>query len=647
MKYSTIFAFGLLFTISFSSKADEGREYTFTYDYEGATHNLFGIQRNVQLDAAMLLNDPSLIGSQVIGISVDIPSKEGCSCDPVASAWLTQKLQVDGEYNSPDIQEMKGEIKNYGTETEPNLRLDITFTEPYTVTEEGVYVGYSVNVTSCNVPGSGWTAKYPIVTVCDIVKPQSFMFHCTKGNSTLPQKYPEWTDLGESMKQALAMRVLMKGATMEYGAELKPHHPLYVAPESEGYVYTDLNNLGSSPISSIEYTYSIYDEKELYKTVTQDLILPEPILGQLGSYTTLDLPFESPDRIGEYEVELRIEKINGHSNGYLGSSAFTMEVVPFVPVNRPLIEDYTGMWCGNCPGVYVTLRQMLDKYGDNFLSLSYHTEDRLQGVATDQMPSPSYGLPRVYIGNRSDLVNNDNIESIWLSQRRQLAPADVNIQLMWEDETHTSLRAESSVKFVFDEEDADYMISYALVEDDMTDPNWNQTNYYTNEHFEGPYWDLFCGQPHTVSGIVYNDVVLYYPNTKGIEHSIPSTIEALKEYTYNSSLPISEAICRNANMKNFNKSILKNKDKLRVVAVLIDGKTGYVVNAASSGYSKDAPLYIDPSGIDLPEESETMVKSIEYYSIDGILLNEKPEHGIFICISRMTDGSVKIAKNSL
>lgn len=639
----TLCTLGLFLSVSQYAVA-EGREYVFTYDYNGATHDIFGVQRNVQLDAAMLLQDPSLIGSEVIGISVEIPTKEGCSCDPVASAWLTKKLQVDGEYNLPDIQQVNGEIRNYGTEESPELRLDLTFPEPYTVTEEGVYVGYSVTVTSCNVPGSGWTAKYPIVTVCDVVKPQSFMFHCTKGSSTLPQKYPEWTDLGETMQQALAMKVLMKGQTLECGAELVPQHTLYVAADSEGAVYCDLNNLGTTPINSIDYSYTVSDSNGIIESVSKELKLDESVIGQLGAYTTLDIPFISPDQTGNYQVELRVERINGVTNEYLGSSKFNMVVVPFLPVNRPLVEDYTGMWCGNCPGVYVTIHQMMDKYGEDFLSLSYHTEDNLQGVATDKMPSSSYGLPKVYIGNRSTPVKNDNIESIWRRQQRELAPADIEVQLKWADEARTTLRAESSIKFVYDEEDADYMISYALVEDDMSDPSWKQTNYYTNEHYEGPYWDLFCGQPRSVEGLIYDDVVLYYPDTKGIPQSLPSSIVGSKEYKHDVTLSLDEAICRNKNMRNYGESILKDSNQLRVVAVLLDGKTGNVVNAASTGYSKDAPLYIDPTGGVGTVSSDSSIISTTYYSIDGTCLNSIPEKGTFISISLMSDGTVKTSK---
>lgn len=71
---------------------------------------------------------------------------------------------MEGEFNVPDIMEVNGTITNYGTEASPEMRLDVTFPEPYLLTEEGVYVGYSVNVTDCNVPGTGWTSK---ISYCD------------------------------------------------------------------------------------------------------------------------------------------------------------------------------------------------------------------------------------------------------------------------------------------------------------------------------------------------------------------------------------------------------------------------------------------------------------------------------------------------
>ncbi len=637
------FAIGMAMPLKASATGDE---FVFTYDYDGAEHNLFGVQRNVQIDVAMLLQEPALVGSEVLGISVDIPVKEGCACDPVASAWLTTILQVDGEFNHPDLQKVCGEIKNYGTESEPCLRLDLTFSEPYELTDKGVYVGYSLTVTNCNVPGSGWTAKYPVVTVCDIDKPQSFMIHCTKGSSTLPQKYPEWTDIGETLHQALAMRVIMRGKVPDMAASLEPVQKLYVAPATTGMVYADLNNYGTAAISSIEYSYTIESEGESSRTLTKRIEIDPPVKGQFGAYTTIDIPFEAPDASGEYSIEICLEKINGVRNGYSGTSVLNMEVVPFLPVHRPLIEDYTGLWCRYCPAVYVALRQMHDRYGDVFLPLTYHVDDAMQGVKVDDMPSSSYGMPKVYMENRSESIDYDNLEYLWQRKRRELAPADMDVKLYWNDENHTALRAEATVKFVYDDTDANYMIAYAMVEDGMSDPTWRQTNDYTNADFEGPYWDLFCGKEYRVSGLVFDDVVVNFPSASGIAGSLPSVISGGAEYKHSGILNLNEAVCQYSAGVNYGNSLIKDPDKLRIVALLIDGNTGNVCNAASSGYSGEATLFTGNSGAQSPsaggDDAEILFR--EYFTLDGIPQSHASEKGITIVVTHMSDGTTRTEK---
>lgn len=643
---SGLFALSLAMIAPMKIQAQEGGEFIFTYAYEGAELDLFGVQRNVGIDAAMLLQDPSLVGAEVVGVSVDIPTKEGCSCDPIASAWLTKKLQTEGEYNLPDTQQVNGEIKNYGSEENPELRLDLTFPVPYTLTEDGIYVGYSVTVTSCNVPGSGWTAKYPIYTVNNVEKPQGMMIHTTATGSQLPQKYPDWVDLGIDRKQALAMRVILRGKTMSDAASLDPKQTIYVEPSSSGLVYTDLNNYGDSPISSIEYTYTIKDGEETVSSATKELTLDESVPGNPGAYTTLDLSFDSPETEGEYSVELRVDKVNGEENEFEGTTSFNMVVVPFLPKNRPLVEDCTGFWCGYCPYVWVTTHQMMDKYGEDFLSLSYHTADRIQGVEDDAMPIDTYGPPRVYLNDRHESIKKENTESLWLLKRRELAPADIDLNIYWTDDSQTALRAESNLKFVYDDPEADYMLTYALVEDGMSSPSWSQANYYYEDNFTGPYWDFFCGKEYHVTGIVYDDVVVSFPNTKGIPSSVPSEIIGGESYKHVSTLELKDAVSRYSSSSNYNQSIILDKDKLRVVALLIDAKTGNVCNAASSGYSKDAKVYVDNSAIESVESNgtESEVLSIEYFSLDGVRLEAAPSSGAAIAVKHMTDGSLKTEK---
>lgn len=636
--YTSAFAaIASLFLVPSSAFASS-EDFVFTYDYEGAYHDIFGVQRNVQIDAAMLLKQPSLVGFEILGISVDVPSKTGCECAPVASAWLTGELKTDGEFNLPDIQQANGTIKNYGTENEPQLRLDITFPEPYTLTDEGVYVGYSLTVTNCNVPGTGWIAKYPIVTVCEIDKPQSFMVHTTKGESTLPQKYPEWTDVGKDLHQALAMKVIMRGELKDNAASLEPLQTLYVAPGTTGHVFTNLNNYGKNAISSIEYSYTFESEGQQPHTVTESLTLEKPVNSQIGAYSTLDLPFKAPETTGEYSVTVRVEKVNGVTNGYDGESVLEMDVVPFLPVHRPLVEDYTGFWCRYCPAVYVAIKQMYDKYGHDFIPITYHAEDALQSLTVEEMPSSSYGLPKVYMGDRAEYIEYENLDYLWSRQCRELAPADIEVELFWENAAHTAIRAESKIKFLYDHPDADYMVAYALVEDGMSDASWRQTNDFSDADYKGPYWDLFCGKGTKVSGLVYDDVVLKFPSATGIKESLPSSIVASEEYRHSSVLTLDDIVCQYKAGSNYGKKIIKNPDMLRVVAVLIDGTTGNVCNAATTGYSKDAAL----SGIESPELefSDAEVVSTEYYTIDGIRHDSMPEKGVVIVARHLSDGSV-------
>lgn len=632
--FAGLFAAGVAVIAPMTATAED---FTFTYNYEGAELSGFGTQRNVPTDAAMLLKNPSLVGSKIVGISVDIPYIKDCTVDPTGYGFLTTELKLKGDDNDPDIIETAGQVTNVGTEEEPQMRLDVTFAEPYTLTEEGVYVGYTLFVTNCKTV-SGWTSKYPLLLVDNIDQPQAFMIHQRQGSSTLPSKYPEWTDLGAEKHQALAMRVILSGEQHDTAAFPEFQQGLYAAPGTTGNVFTLLTNGGTEPVELIEYTYIAGD-----RVVTNEYVVDPPLAGQTGATTLIDLPFEVPAEEGVYNYDVRITKVNGVENSHTGSTPLTVEVVPFLPVNRPIIDDYTAFWCQFCPSVYVAVRQLQDKYGEfEALAVSYHVTDDLWTVDLAKFPNADYGTPSAFINrNQADI---DNLEYDWLRARRQLAPADLDVKLYWADNSHKSVIAQSNLKFVYDDPEADYNMVYVMVEDDMRDPSWAQRNAYTKDNFDGKYWDLFCGKPLVVTGIVYNDVALYLPETNGIAGSVPANIVSGEDYSYNYEMSLSKAICLNSQSTNgmYGKNVIKNSDKIRVVALLLDNKTGKVCNAATTGYTADAPVY-GTVGVDELGEGVTVLTT-EYYSLDGLRLSEKPEAGVCIVVEGLSDGTVRTAK---
>lgn len=152
-----------------------------------------------------------------------------------------------------------------------------------------------------------------------------------------------------------------------------------------------------------------------------------------------------------------------------------------------------------------------------------------------------------------------------------------------------------------------------------------------------------------VNGIVYDDVAVNFPSTKGIEGSLPSAITGSTEYRHSSVLYLADAVCQYVGSRKYGQNIIKDPDKLRVMAILIDGNTGNVCNAATSGYSKDAALYDGLSGIESPESEipETEVVSVEYFTIDGIRIESMPDRGVIIVVKHHSDGSVSTEKRIL
>ena len=86
-------------------------------------------------DVAMLLNDPSLVGMRITGINVPLNTAATVTD---CKAWLTKQLTLESGNNAPDITSIDF--------TPEGKWVEVTFAEPYTITEEGVYAGYSLTV---------------------------------------------------------------------------------------------------------------------------------------------------------------------------------------------------------------------------------------------------------------------------------------------------------------------------------------------------------------------------------------------------------------------------------------------------------------------------------------------------------------------
>ena len=92
-------------------------------------------------DVAIYINNGAVVGKQITGLEVAVPSDLEVTG---ATGWLASRLDTKVEkgirYNDADICEYDATIAD-GV-------LSLTFAEPYTIPAEGVYVGYTLSIST-------------------------------------------------------------------------------------------------------------------------------------------------------------------------------------------------------------------------------------------------------------------------------------------------------------------------------------------------------------------------------------------------------------------------------------------------------------------------------------------------------------------
>ena len=303
------------------------------------------------------------------------------------------------------------------------------------------------------------------------------------------------------------------------------------------------------------------------------------------------------------------------------------------PVYRPLVEEYTGLWCGSCPSGYVALEEAFDEYGRDFVAIAYHINDAIQTHA--QYPPAPNGLPAAMV-NRKTVTSMHSIGQVWAETREDGTDADVALEVGWTSEAQTSVRAKGSVTFMTDHKAADYRFAFVLVADGLTNRAWGQANYYSGTLAGGKYWPIFTKGGGMVYGLKFNNVPMIAKNPLGIEKSLPTTIEAGTTYEYDYEFNLADA-----KTWNTGSAIIQDKGMLRVIMFIYDGKTRQPLNSISSGYMSEAGLL---SGVETVEAvGETVSRRL--YDLQGRSLTSEPAAGTpYILCETDSEGRVRTSK---
>lgn len=472
---------------------------------------------------------------------------------------------------------------------------------------EGLFVGYNYKQKSNNYPiGVSSKVEGPFYIYANIP--------ASKGGNG-----EDWYQIN-SGGYGLSIQLIVEGDFAPNAVRPLDFGEFTVVKGKSKNVAVSLWNIGSK-LTSIDYTIALDGKAgaEQHLDFGKDF--------GLGGTHSVEIPFAAASELGASTVTLTITKVNGAENACaIKTATGTLYTVEKEFVKRSVVEQFTGTGCGNCPSGHVAMHNMHNLYGDQFIGIALH-----QFNASDPMYNASYdlgftGAPQCMVNRSSGvLAPYEQMPEVLKASLDEIALTDVTVTGTFAEED-TKVNATASVESLVA---GDYNIAFMLTADGLTGTtkSWKQSNYFCkgggryNSQASMPddlkfLWDMGSSYVET-----YNDVLIassyVSSNNKATLPTLVANGTVSSEYTM--KMPTKVAL----------KKALK-LDQIYVVALLLDKKTGAIVNAGRARVTGSTGIE------DVTTGSEATV--VARYNVNGVQI-AAPVKGINIV--KMSDGTTR------
>lgn len=472
---------------------------------------------------------------------------------------------------------------------------------------EGLFVGYNYKQKSNNYPiGVSSKVEGPFYIYANIP--------ASKGGNG-----EDWYQIN-SGGYGLSIQLIVEGDFAPNAVRPLDFGEFTVVKGKSKNVAVSLWNIGSK-LTSIDYTIALDGKAgaEQHLDFGKDF--------GLGGTHSVEIPFAAASELGASTVTLTITKVNGEENACVKNSATgTLYTVEREFVKRSVVEQFTGTGCGNCPSGHVAMHNMHNLYGDQFIGIALH-----QFNASDPMYNASYdlgftGAPQCMVNRSSGvLAPYEQMPEVLKASLDEIALTDVTVTGTFAEED-TKVNATASVESLVA---GDYNIAFMLTADGLTGTtkSWKQSNYFCkgggryNSQASMPddlkfLWDMGSSYVET-----YNDVLIassyVSSNNKATLPTLVANGTVSSEYTM--KMPTMVAL----------KKALK-LNQIYVVALLLDKKTGAIVNAGRARVTGSTGIE------DVTTGTEATV--VARYNVNGVQI-AAPVKGINIV--KMSDGTTR------
>lgn len=534
-----------------------------TWGYYNGSQELgsWGTEKSETYNVAMKVDDASFVGSKVTAVNIPLNITTVSDCKVWISPVGTDgKPVTDAGQGTSDY--LNVEFTPSGTWTEVSLP------SAYTITENGFYVGITFT--------SAATEFEPLLLFPSQLLETTYI----KTSRT----YRKWSDLGNAPGACMPLQLTIRGNVVKQDAvSVVSIDRVFVKHGESTTANVTVANNGGNEVSNVDWTYTVAGQTN---SGHEEVAITADFYGAQASFS-IDIPAIA--QTGTYEGTLTITKVNGVNNTSNSvSKTHEVRVMNVVPKKRPLMEEFTGAWCGFCPSGYIGMKLMNERHPEDFVCVSYHNGDAMQ--ITENYPVSVSGFPEAHFDRNhqtdaylGDKAKDMGIEDTWKEECQEVSPVNVAVTATLNDETG-DLTAEASFEFCEDVAGADYGIGYIITADGLhgSGTTWRQHNYYSKDYNGGAYSGMYKeGMEMFNYGAEYQfleyDDVAVATSCAGAS-TIADVISGncsegdiiTHEYTFNI-----------ANMKaNYGKkeNLVQDKTRLHAVVFVYDNATKQVLN---------------------------------------------------------------------
>lgn len=475
----------------------------------------------------------------------------------------------------------------------------IDLTTPYAVTQaEDLVFGYSYTCTTDNDFPIGIDNKPTTVSLGDNI------YYVSNGQRI-------WDHTGSS--GSISIQVVLEGNSLPQNCvEISDiEMPFSVVPGARFNSWATIVNQGAQPVTSVGIDLTVDGQKIENATY----VLSPSNIPTGGSGTIAITRLSTSHEISDVPVKVTVTQVNNAPNENDETNSITGTTACFTTgVDRMMVvEEWTGTWCGWCPRGIVGMEYMDQTYGnDKFIGIAVHQGDVMENSQFTDFINKycGVGFPNCIVNREPNNVmdpNKTTLRSFYTKNENAMSFGEVTAIRAEYDQNAKKLGISADVNFTIPVVDGDYRVVFEVAEDNVGP--YSQTNYYspgygTGEKLEG--WD----DKNPSVPTLFQMVARATNGLNGVKGSIPANVEPNTPVSYYTSL---------------NTRFIKDINNCKIIALLINGRTGVIVNAKQAYYGWETGVEgveADASDVTISAAPGKIIIDGEYadcsvYGIDG------------------------------